>query len=590
MSTFYIPNNAGQIRQINQGDVYGELWSTFNIDLTSSPGKIKASKRLTSGVSVAKMDNDDVHAFQLYKGYLHAFAVGRRLFIEAGRNPRISGNWTSTTTALDIGDETDAIVFDGKLLVSTGTNIASTTDANGNTFDDDWWTAVVSGTALTGSRPHIMDVSRIGRETLFVTDGNLVRYYNTAAGHSTVTLATQLTACCLATDYAATWVGTYSSDGNAYVYEIYVGETGDGGTPIARNAYVIDGTAVLSMDVIEGVVYIVTDRGHVQVFNGRSFVTVASFPFASIGVTLAGMTIGNINTSNIERAIHPKGMRRYNRSLFININTTNQIIEDLAANPTDDDDIFENVIVNERSPSGVWEFNADTQVLNHRYSLTYDTSSKGYHKQLTSSPVLVVDNEYTRLLTAGRVETDETQIFVEDYENEPLSYFITPEIISDTIEEAWEKVVLKANRLVGSETIEVKYRKVKSSSYPEYAAISWLTPNTLTYVGTLAAQVGDEVEVISGNGAGKVAHIVSISGSSTLTVELDDSIGTANELATVRFDNWKKIDTSMIATTGEYKSFGVNETGPWIQFKVVMKGRVELRQFISKGNAKTLLG
>jgi hypothetical protein len=61
--------------------------------------------------------------------------------------------------------------------------------------------------------------------------------------------------------------------------------------------------------------------------------------------------------------------------------------------------------------------------------------------------------------------------------------------------------------------------------------------------------------------------------------------------------NWTKFsqaEGSIINPTytdddGEFKSIGVGISAPWIQYKVVMRGLVEYRQFISKGNAKTQL-
>lgn len=594
MSTFEIPNSQGQIRQINSGDRYGELWGTFNIDLNTNSGKMLTSKRLDATLSASKMNNDDVEAVALWAGSIVMFSRGSRVaYIAANRNPRVSGSWASAAGAsLDIGQESDAVVFDGKLLVSTGTNIASTTDTQPSPadFDQDWWTAVVAGSALSVGKPHTMDVSRLGAETLFVTDGNLVRYYNTTAGHSTVTLPTQLTACCLATDSSATWVGTYSSEGLAYVYEIYVGEV-SGSTPVARRSYKIDGTAVLSMDIVDTVPYIVTDRGKIQQFNGRGFVTVDQFPFADKGVTLAGLSLGNINDDNLERAIHPKGMRTQNKTLFININTNNQIIADLASNPLDNDDVFENVVVDERSPSGIWEFNTETKVLNHRYSLTDGDSTKGYHRQQSSGPILITDNQYTRLLTAGRVEADKTNLFAEAPTTVPTGYFITPEITARTVQEAWEKVVLKTNTLASGASIEVKYRTSKVAGYPKYAAINWLTTTSFTTTATSTDYaVGHEVEIVDGYSAGKMAHIVDITESSaTQTIHIDTAIGLTGETSTARMQNWKKIDVTYDTASGEFKVVGVSESNPWIQFKIVLNGMIEVRHFISKGNSKVEL-
>ena len=46
MSTFTIPNSQGQIRVSNTSDIFGELSETFNIDLSSSLGKIKVGNKL----------------------------------------------------------------------------------------------------------------------------------------------------------------------------------------------------------------------------------------------------------------------------------------------------------------------------------------------------------------------------------------------------------------------------------------------------------------------------------------------------------------------------------------------------------------
>lgn len=587
MSTFRIPNSQGQIRQVNNGDTYGELWGTFNVDLTTSPGKIKASKRLTATMSATKMDNDNVQAFALYKGSIVAFASGNRvMYLAAERNPRISGSWASASGSLDIGNESDAVVFDGKLLVSTGTNIASTTDTqpSPSDFDDDWWTAVTSGTALTVNKPHIMDVSKIGQETLFVTDGNLVRYYNTTAFHSAITLSDEHTACCLATDYTGTWFGTYASDGEALIYFLQVGQDQ------ATQAFKVDGTAVLSIEIVKGVPYILTDRGHIQTFDGRGFVTVQSFPFAFKSVVLDGLEVGNFDDSNIDRAIHPKGMRAHNDKLLININTDNQLIDTLASNPLDNDDVFTNYVVDERSPSGVWEYDVNTGVLNHRSALVYDTTTPGYHRNQTSGPILILNNQYTRFLTSGRVETDKTDIFAESPTEVPLSYFITPEIVASTVSEAWERVALKVDTLQVGESVEVKYRTRNNRLLPAYLNMTWLDGTQFTTTNdTSNISVGDEVEIVNGYKAGEIAHITEISSGTTKTITIDTNLGVLNEAGIVRVQNWQKIDYTYNEDTLEFDTVGITETSAWIQFKVVMRGQVTVRQFISKGNSKNEL-
>lgn len=590
MGTFRIPNSVGQIRQSNKGDVYGELWGSFNIDTTSSPGKIKVSRSLFPTLSETKMDNEDLHASVIYDGYIYNILSGERYqTLEAYRNPRISGSWSSSSGSLPTSGSTDAVVFDGKLLMSTSTNIAMNSNAGTPSWDNDWWTTVVSGTALQTNRPHVMNVSNIGAETLFVTDGNRVRYYNSATGHSEVPLAADQVACCLATDYKATFVGTFSNSGNARVYEIYVGEQLDG-APVARNSYEVDGMAVLSMDVIDGMVYIVTDRGHIQAFNGVSFVTVASFPFAFDSVSIDGMSVGDIEMANIDRGIHPKGMRSYGKSLLINVNTNNELIDDLASNPEDNDDIFNNVVVNERSASGIWEFDTETRSLNHRYALRYDSDQKGFHRLQNSAPILVLDNQYTRILTAGRCTDTRTDVFAENPDEVPFGYFITPEIDAGSVTEAWEHLCLKVERLADGESIEVKYRTDKRVGYPAYATGTFATANTFNTTDDLSmVEVGDEIELIDGDNAGQIAHVVKITPSvSTYSVELDRDISTTGVSCYARFQNWQlaNIDGDNITTDKQFLKVGTGDATTWVQFKVCMTGNVEMRGVINKGTAK----
>ena len=587
MSKFTIPNSAGQIRQVNRGDVFGELWETFGIDLTSSIGKLKTSTRLAPTISTTASDNADWQTGCIFDGSIYWYGDNRRAIIGAERNPRISGSWTAGTISFDVGQESDSVVFNEKLLVSTGTNIAMST--NGSTFDNDWWTTVniggETGSALTVGVPHTMDVSLVGHETVFVTNGNKVHYANESAGHSTVTLPAHLVACSIATDPFATWVGTYSNSGDAYVYEIYVGETLDS-TPVARRSYRIKGaSAVLSMDVSDdGVPYLVTDKGYIHVYNGRSFVPVAQFPFASKGYSLAGLSLGNVDDDNIVRAIHPKGMRADGKSLLININTDNQLITDLASNPDDNDDVFNNYVVDERSPSGVWEFNIETGTLNHIAPLTNDSSQNGFHRHQSSGPILVTNNQYTRFLTTSRVQSDRTDIYAEDPTTTPFGYFVTSEIQSDSILDAWEQLAIQKD-ILNSETISVKYRTSKRASMPKYGLGTWTKTNTVVVSEDISSIIedGDLVEVIDGYGAGKIAHVSSsTSSSTTTTITLDTAIGSIGEASTVRFRNFK---TFSLEDNANYDSGGTAETSTWVQFMVVLNGMVEVRQLLSKGNA-----
>jgi len=260
----------------------------------------------------------------------------------------------------------------------------------------------------------------------------------------------------------------------------------------------------------------------------------------------------------------------------------------LAANPVDNDDIFENVVVNERSPSGVWEFNTETLQLTHLAPLQADTDSQGFHRQQRSGPILVTRNQYTRFLTAGRTVSTQTDILADDPSTTPFGYIITKEINSQTIQDAWEKLAIKHNDLIDGESIAIKYRTNKVRGYPKYSEANWTSSTTFVVTNDASmVSAGDEVEVIDGYGAGKLAHITSIEAStSTYTVTVDTAIGQSAESNQVRFQNWKLATAEELTDT---HTIGTDKVSNWVQFKIAMTGWVEIRQIFNKGTAKTEL-
>jgi hypothetical protein len=575
MATHKIPNTQGQVRQTNRGDNFGELWGSYNLDLTSTVGKLKAAKRLKRVLSNSDLSAFDVVALTLHDGKYYMVTGDEVWSCSVSSDPTALASWSmiATLSIEDVGFESDAVSFNNLLLVSLGTDIMSW-NSDSSTKDDDWWTVTTTGTTLTANYPHVMHVHRGGQETLFVTDKDKVRYYNTTAGHTAITLHTLQTACAVTSGVDTVWVGTYTeSNDYAYVYEIQVGNTAP------TRAYRIDGRAVLSMDVYDNVPYIVTDRGHIQAFNGSGFQTVQAFPFAFKGLALSGVRPGLVQDTSISRPIHPKGMRVCDDSFFIFVNTENELSD------------FSNTVVDERSPSGMWEYNLATNVLNHRASLTDQASDKGVHTLQRTSPVLMVDNQYTKYLVGGEVGGSASMVGLsgEDLTTAPLAYFTTPFLVSDTVQETYEKVVLKAKTLGANESITVKYRTTEYE--PVYADVTWLNTTQFTTTDSLESfGEGDEIEIMYGECAGEIAHITTVEGGTTKTITIDTALTTAlNDTSHVRIQNWKKISDTYTSTDGEVKTIGINVTAPWIQYKVVMRGFIELRQFISKGNAKNEL-
>lgn len=569
MSKFSIPNDAGQIRQVNQGDIFGELWGTKNIDLTSNPGKIKVSRKLKQVLAEPGTMVGKVQALLIYtnldaaadRKHYYAFTSDRGYRCDIDSDPRVPGNWSEiASTAGDFSTSTDAVVFDGIIRISTSTNVARFN--GGGSFATDWWTADIGGTALTANKPHTTHVHRGGQETFIITDGNLVRYYNATAGHTTLTLAKSLVANTLGSGVDTIWVGTYAETSeNAFVYEFAIGDT------LPRNAYRINAQAVLSLDVLDNVPYIVTEKGEIQRFNGAGFEVVESFPFANSDKMLAGIKPGIVTFSS--PAIYPKGMRAKGSSLLINLASSSAT----GSFPID-----------ERSPSGVWEYNTITGVLNHRYSLATASTDVGYVRQNEAGPILPVGNDTVSILVGGGTEFD--GLYADTTET-PEGYIVTPEYYGDSISQAWDKVVPVAHLNGG--TVTAKYRTSKRTSFPLYInGVAWLSPTQFTTTSAITGiELGDEIEVISISGAGKLAHVTDITPGTTNIITVDSAIGVTDGLSNIRVQNWKRLKDDY--ASGTFQSVGIGETNPFVQFKVQLSGTVELQKLLIKGNSKNEL-
>lgn len=570
MSSFSIPNNQGEIRQVNSGDLFGELNESFNLDLTSSQGKIKVSKKLTP-VLVEGTDIGTPAGFVdmlVWDGNYYILTEDEVYSCAVTDDPTDASNWSEETAVGDLDLESTAVIFDGQMRISLGTDIARW---NGSaSYASDWWTSDVSGTALTGDVPHVMVVSRTAQETLWVTDGNVVRYYNSTAGHDSFTLQANLTASCLAVGLSgSTWVGTYNeTTDNAMVYELQQGQS------IATNAYPINASAVLAIWMRYNVPHIVTDKGEIQAFNGAGFQTVQEFPFKYSGKAVNGIQSGQIQDSNRARPVNPRGVQVHEDSVFIAVATKAELVD------TD-------YPVDTRSHSGIWEFNMKTGVLNHRFSFAHQSADYGDLVQDFAYPLLVVDNDYTFLIAGGYDDTNSRDNVYMTTDETPQGWFVTPEITSGTIQDAYESVYHKAKTLSSGEEIVTQYRTTKRDTVK--AEINWASDTTgVTTDDFSNAEVGDLVRVVSGRGAGDYANITNIDTSATTyTITVDKAIGSSGTSSRVYCDNFRKDSGVYTSVDGEVKRVGGYGTNPWIQFAVFLKGDIEYRQFISEGKSKS---
>jgi len=161
----------------------------------------------------------------------------------------------------------------------------------------------------------------------------------------------------------------------------------------------------------------------------------------------------------------------------------------------------------------------------------------------------------------------------------------TQRVDTSDIFDTYQKVVVKYKGLYSaSDKIVVKYKYVDKSSYPivikpNAFAITWTSTTTFTASSAntdiALATIGDEVEVISGTGAGTIVHISNITNvGATYTVTVDEVVtGVVNgNRAGVIIDNWVKIGSISNEDSLNMTEFPIEIKSKWVQLKVEMRG------------------
>ena len=580
MASFSIPN-AGLIRQLNLGSGQGEIVESYQIDLHTKPGKILLARPMKRIATDAELGSDIVEA--LVFGDL-AFTTDTVFALTDSNLYGASSASDYETFALESNlpaSAHDAAIYRNELIITTHQNL----DAyDGNDYDQDWWTAednYTSAYALPSqttvpAAPIILENVRIGEETLAVTAGSKVHAFTGDRGLSggdagvftSVDLDDAFTACCIKSGIRKVFIGTYSNTGeDAFVYQW------DGASTNYDEAFPIGAKAALAMELYENTPVIITERGEIKIFNNAGFKTIGQFPFTFEPYFSQDFT----STFNNTRPIHPKGVKVIGNKMQIYVNFKE------ASDHLDN-----------RTHSGVWVFDFDTK------SLTHLASPDGEQVLSRSGPILVLDDADGRIFigTDRDVAGGDVGIYKEDLDPDTISYghLTTVEVESEMILDNFKEEVIKALLGEGDELV-VKYRVSNDVSLPIIASdASWLLPTQINSTADLSrvlerfdAGERDEVEIVKGYGAGRLAHITNVRHvGSVYEIEIDEEIGVTGELSDIRIDNWTKINL-MTATDGEKKRFGIGKDSGWCQVRVGVKGkngRPEIRKMLLNSNPK----
>jgi hypothetical protein len=567
------PEKDKRLVQNNRSDILGTVAHTFNIDLNDNIGRIKVAPRLIKILETGagtKFTGGVAVNFTITPASAKFTATNARVYFGSSLPNTAFTMDTATGSPTDCHDDfSDIVGLNNKIYVSTTDELVA--------FNLSAWSSISS---LTANTPHVM--------CLF--GGNLYVKNNTNT-IGKMTAAEVFTASALTIGTAETilitfikagsdriWIGTAPHQGIAggqnYTERGKVYEW-DGASLQPTRFYEIDSVAAISCVIKDDVPYIVDSNARLLKFNGGGFTEIARFP-------TNGLLLKNYTSDKNDRFIHPNGMTVMGDEILMLVNN-----ETVAGTRL------------ENFPAGIWAYN-ERNGLYHKYAFTYnlsgDTEVLDYGQvnvarvgALVAFPSNIGTANNGTLQASANIYTGSgatvaNKVFyddVQDFRNK-RGTITTTYLESDLIDEIFQKVYVKNKTLNANSKITVKYRT--DTATPLLADITWTDVNTFTTTTNISsAVVGDEIEVLQGNGGGWSAHITSISEvSGTYTVVLDDSFTGMTSTAKIRITKFKKVGE---VTTGKLNEFPIMTNDSKIQLKVNMlfTGDDELEELLLTG-------
>lgn len=189
----------------------------------------------------------------------------------------------------------------------------------------------------------------------------------------------------------------------------------------------------------------------------------------------------------------------------------------------------------------------------------------------------------------------DTKISGVTVESEGRGYIKTPKFGSSQRDSVWQRVFAKIEKttLEGTATgdVKLKYRQdytpIGESVYAPAFTGTWTSPTTFTTttaafktaVDSGEVTAGNEVIIRRGQGAGLRATIVSIAGTTTRTVTIDEGLSDISSGSmTFSIENWRYIPNKDL----------VGSNSEWLQVKAEIRDEVELEELqITSDNNET---
>lgn len=547
---FVIPSKeTKKFSQPNYGDTQGNLWGTFNVNLTKNTGRVRANRTETVFAET------DSNSFSVPVAFAFFDVAGSgsasTVFIAYGQSVFIGGNSpldsftldTLTNSPIQTGDVGDMKVFNNRLYATELSYIKRISPG------DTSWTDVTS--SLTGSGYHQLCAYK---DKLYFQDGinqvysmNLDETLNTAGVYTLDLSFINGEISWIAPGSNRIWIGITSHDGShGSIYE-WDGQSEN----IWSKNYIIEAQGSCGCAIWNDTPYVLDIEGRLIAFTGSNFEEVARLPimqYDSVNTAYAGYTSFKI--------CHFNGIKYINDSIVINVNNS----------VTDNDGVQGKL---ENYPSGIYVYtkengltHGNSPTITYRNDVTYDygqnvISTAGAVFDASSSAAVKTDN-YSGIMFGCRLySTDGTNnlsyinvdlLSPKDGDNvhPRLAYIVTPYLETRMVKDIWQNIIIKYRKLLGNtDRILVKYRTTKDNPNIIQSVV-WDSDTEFTSSSTVIPllNIGNEIEVIRGAGSGSLAHIVSIvDNGSDYTVTLDEPIigVVAGSISNLRSQTWNKL-------------------------------------------------
>ncbi len=547
---FVIPSkDLKRFSQPNLGDTQGNLWSSFQLDTTTNLGAIKPKRsvRVLDGEVYEQSSGQSLSVPMAYTWFDLDVANTKNFIVYAGgilyaTDPTATytvdarTNHPTLTTSTGNGDMK---VFNGSLYVTTATELKYI-GSGGTTWTSISSPAIGNGIhqmELFGDRLYMVSVD--GTKIYSLDTSNVL--YDTGTSTINIPLNTDASISWIKASSNRIWIGYTRGDGGRGFIAEWDGATENKYSTI----YPIEAQGSAGCTIWNNIPYVLDIEGRLIAFNGSNFQEVARLPF----IIDEGYP-DRLTVAEGRKLIHFNGIIYMNDRILFNLDSS------ITRNG-------ENVALN--MPSGVWEYTKENGLI-HLVSSSMndygDSAIKDYGQFINSIAGAMYDGSpidssvpqlFCNFVFGSRSVNDDlttniTGVFADDI-NTTLArklHIVTPWLESTQVTDAWNKIVLKYNRLYNSSSlIDIKYRTVKSEPYNVTATWTSQTTFTVNDADFANAAVGDEITVLNNYGAGDTAHITATTNTSgnNYTVTLDRAIVAVSNgnTSTIAVDKWIKI-------------------------------------------------